>query len=411
MPLSEQEKKLCRLIEQRRSALLEDLRLHVGLPTGMNNTPALDETRERFMARCRALGAECELIPGEPKPAWLDDWRPTAAHGPIPPTAVCTRDAGPPDARHKAILLSGHLDTVHHPAGAFKELSIAPDGKTATGPGCVDMKGGLVIAMAALEALAEAGIMIPWTFMLNSDEETGSYHSDAALRAEAASGHYRAAIALEPAMSKGELAVERGGSGQFMLDAYGRAAHVGRDFTSGVSAVDLLARSIIEAGELTDPTRGVIVNVGPVLCMSPPNVVAPHAKAWGNVRFVAAADGDALLERLEDLESGADEAVPRVRVATSFNRPAKPRTAGVERLALLARQVSEDLGRPLPFARTAGVCDGNNLQDAGEDLPVIDTLGVRGGGLHTPTEWIELASLVERCTLLAVLLARLSGQR
>jgi glutamate carboxypeptidase len=79
----------------------------------------------------------------------------------------------------------------------------------------------------------------------------------------------------------------------------------------------------------------------------------------------------------------------------------------VERLGLLARGVAEDLGQELPFAKTGGVCDGNQLQAAG--LPTIDTLGVRGGGLHTPQEWIDLSSLVERCQLLAVLLARLGG--
>jgi glutamate carboxypeptidase len=96
-----------------------------------------------------------------------------------------------------------------------------------------------------------------------------------------------------------------------------------------------------------------------------------------------------------------------VEVRTSFNRPAKPATPETMKLAELARAAAEDLGQTLPFGKTGGVCDGNILQDAG--LPTIDTLGVRGGGLHTPQEWIELASLVERCQLLAVLIARLSA--
>ncbi|MEO0715968.1 MAG: M20/M25/M40 family metallo-hydrolase, partial [Planctomycetota bacterium] len=70
---------------------------------------------------------------------------------------------------------------------------------------------------------------------------------------------------------------------------------------------------------------------------------------------------------------------------------------------------AEDLGQQLPFAKTGGVCDGNIMQHAG--LPTIDTLGVRGGGLHTPDEWIDLTSLVERCQLLAILLARIAEGR
>src|SRR5690606_22742149 len=142
------------------------------------------------------------------------------------------------------ILIAGHMDTVHDPQGDFKELIVDPDGRRATGPGCVDMKGGLVIAVNALEALEEAGIDVAWTFFLNADEETGSYHSASALR-DASHGH-DAGIALEPALAGGELAIERMGSGQFMIETRGRAAHVGRAFTEGVSAVNALARSLLQ---------------------------------------------------------------------------------------------------------------------------------------------------------------------
>jgi len=95
-----------------------------------------------------------------------------------------------------------------------------------------------------------------------------------------------------------------------------------------------------------------------------------------------------------------------VKVEMSLNRPAKPLTPGTQKLAELARGVAEELGQKLPFGKTGGVCDGNTLQDEG--LPTIDTLGVRGGGLHTPQEWIEVASLVERCQMFAVLVKRIS---
>lgn len=99
--------------------------------------------------------------------------------------------------------------------------------------------------------------------------------------------------------------------------------------------------------------------------------------------------------------------MPRVTIRREFSRPAKPTTPQVRRLADAARRAAEDLGQRLPFAKTGGVCDGNNMQAAG--LPTIDTLGVRGGGLHTTEEWIDLASLVDRCCLLAILVSRLSS--
>lgn len=98
--------------------------------------------------------------------------------------------------------------------------------------------------------------------------------------------------------------------------------------------------------------------------------------------------------------------MPIVRVHTSFNRPAKPLTPEVQKLAELAAAVAGELGQKLPFGKTGGVCDGNILQSEG--LATIDTLGVRGGGLHTTSEWIEVASLVERCQLLAVMVKRIS---
>lgn len=198
-----------------------------------------------------------------------------------------------------------------------------------------------------------------------------------------------------------------------MLECRGKAAHVGRDFASGVSAVDALARAIVRAHQLSEPARGTCVNVGPLSGGIAPNVVADLAAAWGNVRFAGEPEGEALELALQELKDeprapqGAPGNPPRaeVRVRTSFNRPAKPLTPRVQALAEQARKAAEDLGQALPFGSTAGVCDGNNLQAAG--LPTIDTLGVRGGGLHTPQEWIELPSLVERCQLLAVLMLRL----
>ena len=181
--------------------------------------------------------------------------------------------------------------------------------------------------------------------------------------------------------------------------------HSGRAFETGVSAVYGLARVLQEVEGLSDLERGVTVNVGPMTGGTATNVVPDHAAAWGNARFSVKADGAALIKSLEALATG-DGAMPRVVVHHSFNRPAKPLIPQTQHLAEIAQAVAEELGQQLPFASTGGVCDGNILQDAG--LATIDTLGARGGGLHTHEEWIDLESLVERATLLACLIKRLS---
>ncbi|CAN5848504.1 hypothetical protein BH11PLA1_BH11PLA1_14730 [soil metagenome] len=417
-PLTQTEQTLCAAVARRHGALLADLRTHVDTPTGMGHRTGLDATREIFSQRLRALGADATLIRGSPRPRWLDYPRPGRAAAleaipeHIPPTLICRniheRDAGlgAVAAPAPAVLLSGHLDTVHDPRGPFNALTIDKAARRATGPGCVDMKGGLVIALHALEALADCGIPSRWAFILNSDEETGSFHSDAALRAEAGSGRYVAGLALEPAMANGALAIARGGSGQFTISTRGKQAHVGRDFASGVSAVTALAQAILGAHHLSHADQGVCVNISPLACDLPPNVVADFAQAWGNVRYPRPEIGEALARDLLALAaSGPRDGLPATAIEVVLNRPAKPETPGTRALALAAQHAALDLGQHLPFGTTAGVCDGNNLQAAG--LPTIDTLGVRGGGLHTLDEWIDLDSLVERSQLLALLVARI----
>jgi glutamate carboxypeptidase len=273
------------------------------------------------------------------------------------------------------------------------------------------MKGGLVILVAALEALEEAGLDASWGVIFNSDEETGSYHSDRAIREEAAAG-YAAGLVVEPALPDGSLVTHRPGSGQFMVEARGTPAHVGRDFLKGASAISALAAMIGKIDQLGDPVpppngRGLIVNVGVIEGGTATNVVAESARAWGNIRFPDTAAGSALEGQLLAMAHGDNGSKLQMTVRTSVNRPAKPLTAATQALAESARAAAIDLGQAMPFATTGGVCDGNNMQSAG--LPTIDTLGVRGGGLHTPQEWIELRSLVERCQLLAVMVGRLSA--
>lgn len=393
--------KLRGLIEPRRAEMIADLARFVAIPTGFNYTPGLDTFRALIVARLEALGAKSETFPGQPRPEWLDEGGAGPRNSPAP-TVVCRA----PQPGRQRILLSGHIDTVFDPQGSFQNLTVAPDSKRATGPGVVDMKGGILTAVVALEALSAAGIAPSWSFILNSDEETGSYASDKWLRAEAR--RHDVGIALEPALPDGGLVIERKGSGQFIVEAFGRSAHAGRDFEKGLSAVYLLARAITGIEKLSDLPRGVTVNIGPLQGGAATNIVPDRATAWGNVRFpdeAAASDFIRGLEALDTTYGTASPAAGMLRIRHSMARPAKPVTPGTQKLADLARDTAEALGQKLPFGKSGGVCDGNNLQ--AEGLATIDTMGVRGGGLHTHDEWIELDSLTQRAMLLACLLARL----
>ncbi|MHC4428131.1 MAG: hydrolase [Planctomycetota bacterium] len=392
MGLDLAETRLRDAIEARHDVLLGELRELVAIPSGRGHEEGLERMRAIFTDRLRALGAEVTVEPGIERPTWVGP----LGHEPAPVLVARRAGASP------RVLIVGHLDTVHDPAGAFRVLSLLDDGN-ATGPGCADMKGGLVVALAALTALDEAGVDLAWTVALNSDEETGSFSSAPVLRDLAR--EHDLGVVVEPALPDGALATERMGSGQFMIEVFGRSAHAGRDFASGASAVVELARVIGALHELARPEEGMIVNVGPLRGGDAVNVVPDHAAAWGNVRFADAARGEQLALSFERLTTPED-AVPRVVIHHDWNRPSKPATEAVRLFAAVARSTAEDLGQTLPFAATGGVCDGNILQSEG--LPTLDTLGVRGGNLHRGDEYLEVASLAERACLLAVLLGRIA---
>ncbi len=398
--LTKTEQHICTHIAGQRDHLIKQLGQWVAIPTGFNNTPGLDELRGIVTSRLEALGARTDVIPGEARPAWLGEGR--AGSTVVPPVAVCRRETDSSADGQPKVLIAGHLDTVFDPNGAFQKMTISTDGKTGNGPGVVDMKGGILIAITALEVLEEAGVKIPWTFMFNSDEETGSFHSDKALRAQATK--HTIGLATEPGLPGGGLAIARKGSGQFLIEARGRSAHAGRAFFEGTSAVYALADILTKVGALSDEAREISVNIGPLKGGEATNIVPDYAAAWGNARYPTNELGDDVGRAIDALATPTG-AMPEVIVHRIFSRPAKPEIPESRALAEQVRAVAADLGETITFASTGGVCDGNNLQDAG--LPTIDTLGVRGGDLHKLSEWIELDSLVDRAQLFACLMLRL----
>lgn len=404
--LSQAEAHVCEWIASRAEAMLADLGEWVAMPTGpqggnAETNAALAVQRKAIVTRLEKLGGKTTLVPGERKPTWLREGSASESGGDPPPLAVVRHWTSEP-----GILLCGHIDTVHPrnartPAGeAFDRLRIDKAANKAVGPGCSDMKGGLLVAVTALEALAHAGIEQSWGFAIVSDEETGTFANDAALRAEAKAG-YRAGLIFEPALPDGSLVIERPGSGQFVIEVEGKAAHVGRDFAKGVSAVTELARAILACDAIANVERGRIVSVGPLEGGTATNVVPDRAVAWGNMRFMSDEAQRAIEAGLRTIEK---QGMPSVRVKSIINRPRKPATDAVKAMAQLAQKCASDLGQTMGLGTTGGVCDGNNLQAGG--LPVIDTLGVRGGGLHTTSEWVEISSLVERAQLAALMMMR-----
>jgi glutamate carboxypeptidase len=394
------ERGLASRLASRQSRMEADLAEFVSIPTGTGHEAGLARLRALIRARLAALGAEIAELAGDPRPAWIVQPGQSAdAPPPVALRAVARGGAG------RSVLVTGHLDTVHDPFGAFQALAREANGR-AVGPGAIDMKGGLVILLHALEALAEAGIAPAWTVLLNSDEETGSLHSQRAIRAEARACAARGGfgLAMEPSLPDGSLVLERLGSATFRIECEGRAAHAGRDFAQGVSAVNALAAKILDAARLVDLDAGTVVNIGPLEGAKATNIVADRARAWGNARFRDAAREELVKQGLFALATVPDAPLPRTRVDYEPNRPAKPETPAVRALAAEARAIGEALGETVGFGKSGGVSDGNLMQ--AEGLATLDTMGPRGGNLHRTDEYIELPSMAPRAATLAILLAR-----
>ena len=398
--LSALEREIAAKLAARASAMERDLTEFVAIPTCSGHEEGLVRLRAIMRARLAALGAQISEISGDSKPAWIV--QPGQRADATPPVALRAVARGGVGRR---VLITGHIDTVHDPFGAFQTL-VRTTQSRAEGPGAIDMKGGLVCMSHALEVLAELGVKPAWSVLLNSDEETGSLHSQRAIRDEARACAAAGGIglAMEPSLPDGTLVLERLGSSTFRIECEGRAVHAGRDFASGVSAVNALAAKILDAAKLVDLDAGTVVNIGPLEGGKATNIVADCARGWGNGRFKDAAREDALKRGLFALATAADAPLPRTKIEYESNRPAKPEIPAVRVIAEQVRAIGEALGEKVGFGKSGGVSDGNLMQ--AEGLPTIDTMGPRGGNLHRTDEYIELDSMAPRAAMLAVLLAR-----
>ena len=300
------------------------------------------------------------------------------------------------------ILLVGHTDTVH-PRGTINERPWREEGGRIYGPGIFDMKANCALALEALRACARLDLAPrrAVVLLLTCDEEVGSMTGRALVEEETRKAH--TVLVLEPSASGGRVKTARKGTGMFTMTAHGVAAHAGLEPEKGASAILELARQTERLHSLTDPARGVSVNVGVFNGGTRSNVVAAEARAEIDLRFSAAEDA----RRLEEAITAArpfDERV-RLTIEGGVNRPPLERTAQVASLFELARGVAARLDFELGEAAVGGASDGNFAAALG--VPVLDGLGVDGDGAHAAHEHIESAALARRAALIAGLIASL----
>jgi glutamate carboxypeptidase len=301
------------------------------------------------------------------------------------------------------IMVLGHTDTVY-PLGTIHTMPFRIARGRAWGPGTFDMKGGHVIALAAVDAL-QALRIVPSkriVFLWTSDEEIGSGSSRRWIERDAERSD--AVLVLEPAYGRdGRLKTERKGVGGAEIVVTGRSAHAGIDPENGVNAVHELALQIERIMKMNDLRRGIALQVTVAAGGTVQNVVPDNARAEIDIRYSRQADVGEIERKLENLRPILKGA--RVHVRNGGNRPPLERTPAVRALFRHAQSLMRHAGLPLGEASTGGGSDGSFTAALG--VPTLDGLGAVGDGAHSPREHVLIRALPERAALLAGLLASL----
>lgn len=304
----------------------------------------------------------------------------------------------------KPVLLLGHMDTVY-PIGTISHMPCRVAQGRVSGPGVLDMKGGIALALHTMEAILEwndGKLPRPITVFLVSDEEIGSQSSKPIT--EELARQSAAVLVLEPANGlAGAVKTARKGVGEYQLKVEGKAAHSGLDFSQGQSAIIELAQQILQISKMADPQRGITLNIGKITGGTRANVVPAEALAIMDVRVTSREQGAELHRKLTALSPFNPNC--RVTITGGVNRPPMERTNGVAALYAKAAEIAKQLGWELEEASVGGGSDGNFTAALG--VPTLDGLGAVGEGAHAPNESIVISELPRRAALLAGLIAAL----
>ncbi len=371
----------------RRSLMLERLRALVEHESPSRDVQQLDRIADKIAVLLRTVGADqIKKIPNSEGGTHL--------YAEFGFGHLGDDHSGPPPA-----VVIGHFDTVW-PVGTLESMPFRFVGNRAHGPGIFDMKGGLVLTIAALEAIRDLHLKPsrPVKILFTCDEEVGSPGSRALIEDTARNAAF--VLVPEPSLPGGTLKTARKGVGRYTLAIEGCPAHAGVEPEKGRSALLELAHQIIAIQSLSNLSVGTTLNVGSATGGGAINVVPAHAKAEIDLRIASPSEAERVDTALRSLQPVLDGT--RLQLSGGLNRPPMVRTEASARLFDQARIAAKPLGIDLKEGSTGGGSDGNFT--AGLGIPTLDGLGPIGDGPHALHEHIEIDSLPSRAALIAALL-------
>lgn len=387
-------------IYQRKDGAIETTCAWSNINSGTYNLEGVEQMQKLFQQRFQALGFSTQLIPSEQ--GWKVDSKgqrqsiqyASILHAQLRPTAK------------KRIVLMAHADTVFPKDHPFQTVKRLANGHL-HGPGVADIKGGIVVMLEALAAVEQFNLApdLGFDIIINPDEETGSLGSASFIHKVAKHAQY--GLIVEPALEDGRLAGARGGSGNYSIVLHGRSAHAGRSFHDGRNAVIAAADLAMRLHQLNGNIADTTLNVASIGGGSPFNAVPDLGILNLNIRGRRPEDLQQLDQVIHQLtQQVAQKHEVKSELHGEVHRPAKPWTDDMCELFQLTRSVGNDLDIPVHWHDTGGVCDGNILASCG--VPTVDTLGVRGGLIHSPDEFAVTDSFPERILLLSSVISALN---
>ena len=378
---AEQNRQILAYLREHQDDMVAQLKQLIDLESPTNHKPSVDKLGAVLANELRELGGNVDIIPKET-------------------VGDCVRARwGKGD---NGILILSHMDTVWDVGTVAGRPTRIENGRL-YGVGSMDMKGGIVIALWALRALRELDLFPnhPITYLLNSDEETGSEASVENIEEEALK--HRVVFVTEPPQD-GAYKTERKGVSRYRVTAVGRASHAGADHQNGVNAIEEIAHQILKIQSFTNYSIGTTTNVGVVNGGTRDNVVPAEAWVDVNVRATTRANANTIHHQMMSLTAHHPEA--KIQVEGGVSVHPLERTPEIIALFKQAQSLANEMGLDLQEGSTGGGSDGNKTAALG--IPTLDGMGIVGEGGHSIHEYGEIASMPERAAIMAAML-RMSG--
>ena len=392
MELTQWKEKLDVWFNDKEPEMLTLLERIVNMDSSSHDGDDVNKVGETLAAWMAEVGFQTARLPKRPSPPdepWMDSLG----------NVFCARshaeEAGP------GVAFIGHMDTVF-PAGtaAARPFRLDRAADRATGPGAADMKAGLVQNMFVARALKELGLMpVPMTLTFTPDEELGSASSASILGEQLNGAH--AVLCSEAGYPGNGVTIERKGSGHMLLEITGKAAHAGRNYEEGASAILELAHNILAFNEHLDLTNGTTVNTGLISGGISANSVAPNAWARLHLSFARLEDGLALADRVREETACCKVPGTHAHVSGGVRLPPLETTPTVRQLYELAAHAGECLDYYIHAEHSKGAAESGYCSSV-LGLPVLCSMGPEGADMHSPAEYFRPSTLIPRCKLMAL---------